>query len=510
MKSHVDNSLPPGWSMAKLGEVLPLSYGKSLVEEKRDSQGSVPVFGSSGQVGRHSTALVDKPTLIIGRKGNVGAVYQSDDPCWVIDTAYFASNTSSLNLRFFRYIIDFLELGRLDRSTAVPGLSRSDYNEVVVPIPPENEQKRIVAELEKQFTRLDTAVTALKHIEANLKRYRAAVLKTACEGRLVPTEAELARGEGRPYEPASVFLEGILADRGFRLHGAQGSGSGGGRESSGGANRKSRPEGSTEPGPAHLPPLPEGWVWTSLGQLFMVCVGATPSRAKTEFWNGDIPWVSSGEVGFCRIRETRESITSLGLAHTSTLMHPPGTVLLGMIGEGKTRGQVAILEIEACNNQNSAAIRVQDTPIPPEYVYRFLEGEYDRTRRRSSGGNQPALNKERVKAIPFPLPPLAEIQRIVKEVERCCSLIDQLEKQVALNIEKAARLRQAVLGRAFDGQLVEQDPNDESSSILLERIRNTLAESKVKTAKSPRRVRPGTTGEGPHQVLGPASTVNKR
>src|SRR5437899_926869 len=121
-------------------------------------------------------------------------------------------------------------------------------------------------------------------------------------------------------------------------------------------------------------------------------------------------------------------------------MHPPGTVLLGMIGEGKTRGQVAILEIAACNDQNSAAIRVPSTPIPPEYVYRFLEGEYDRTRRRSSGGNQPALNKERVKAIPFPLPPLAEIQRIVAEVERYSSLIDQLEKQAEFNLEKGTEL----------------------------------------------------------------------
>lgn len=102
--------------------------------------------------------------------------------------------------------------------------------------------------------------------------------------------------------------------------------------------------------------------------------------------------MSSGEVAFNRIKATRESISAKGLDNSSTNLHPPGTVLLGMIGEGKTRGQVAILDIEACNNQNSAAIRVSETDVLPEYVYSFLEKEYEETRRRGSGGNQPALN----------------------------------------------------------------------------------------------------------------------
>ena len=82
-----------------------------------------------------------------------------------------------------------------------------------VPLPPLAEQRRIVVEIETQFTRLDASVAALRRAQANLKRYRASVLKAACEGRMVPTEAELARSEGREYEPAAVLLERILADR---------------------------------------------------------------------------------------------------------------------------------------------------------------------------------------------------------------------------------------------------------------------------------------------------------
>jgi type I restriction enzyme S subunit len=190
-------------------------------------------------------------------------------------------------------------------------------------------------------------------------------------------------------------------------------------------------------------------VWALIGDAFDVFVGATPSRAKPEYWDGGIPWVSSGEVAFCRIKQTRETISADGLESTSTYLHPAGTVLLGMIGEGKTRGQVAILDIEACNNQNSAAIRVSETKVLPEYIYSFLEKEYEDTRRRGSGGNQPALNKERVRQIPFPLPPVDEQKRIMDEINLRLSVVHETEAQVNANIKRAEGLRQSILSRAF-------------------------------------------------------------
>jgi len=236
-------------------------------------------------------------------------------------------------------------------------------------------------------------------------------------------------------EPASKLLERILAER----------------------RAKSKDKGnyieSASPDIDNLPALPKEWIWTSLGQMFEVYVGATPSRGKQEYWDGSIPWVSSGEVAFCRIRKTKERITEKGLANSSAKLHPQGTVLLGMIGEGKTRGQVAILDIAACNNQNSAAIRVSETGIPSEYVYRYLEGQYEENRLLGSGNNQPALNKARVQRIPLPLPPTNEQQQIVGEVERRLSVIDELEAAVQANLTRVDRLRQAILQRAFCGEL---------------------------------------------------------
>ena len=336
----------------------------------------------------------------------------------------------------------------------ISGANAARIRFAIAPIP---EQRRIVAEIEKQFTRLDAAVAGLRRTRANLKRYRASVLREACSGELVPTEAELARAEGRDYEQAGVLLERILAER--RAHwDAQ-------------EKRRGKYKEPAAPDVSDLPTLPEGWVNSTMGQCFEVYVGATPRRNREDYWGGEIAWVSSSEVAFNRITATRETITAAGYDNASVNLHPKGTVLLGMIGEGKTRGQVAILDIPACNSQNSAALRVSEVGLPPGFVFYYLMGQYEATRRIGSGNNQPALNKSRVQEIVLPLPPLAEQHRIVAEVERRLSVIQQAETAVEASLRRAERLRQSILKRAFCGELVPRDPDDEPASVLLERIR---------------------------------------
>lgn len=306
-----------------------------------------------------------------------------------------------------------------------------------IPLPSIPEQRRIVAEIEKQFTRLDAGVTALRRVQANLKRYRAVVLKAAFEGRLVPTESDLIKAGIRnsKLETGEAQIAGIVAER---------------RKNWQGRGPYKEPAALDT---SSLVTLPDGWIWTSIGTCFFVAVGATPSRREASYWGGEIPWVSSGEVHFSSIFNTRETITQTGVENSSTQMNPSGSVLLGMIGEGKTRGQTAILKIDACNNQNCAAIWVSRTPVPPEYVYYWLWSQYDNTRRSSSGNNQPALNKARIEAMLLPFPPLAEQQRIVAEVERRLSVVEELETLVIFNLARAARLRQSILQRAFLGEL---------------------------------------------------------
>lgn len=362
-----------------------------------------------------------------------------------------------------------------------PSTRDTDFEDHQVRLPPSNEQKRILAVLEPALSKIDEAQESLERVRKNLDRYRSSVLKAACEGRLVPNEAELARKEGREFEPASELLKRILIARREAWEKSQLEVYAK-KDKKPPKNWKSRYREPAAPDTSELPELPEGWCWSSLGQCFEICVGSTPSRTEPAFWNGNIPWVSSGEIRFNTIQETKEHISSSGLEGSSVRVCPPGTVMVGMIGEGKTRGQTAILGIEAGHNQNCASILVSKTPIPPEYVFYWLWSQYYATRGAGSGNNQPALNKSKVETIFIPVPPLGEIRLIVDAVSKEMTVYDEMHRVLKASFTKCHILRQSFLKRAFSGKLAPQDPDDEPAAVLLERIRAQRLEQQKLTA----------------------------
>ena len=125
--------------------------------------------------------------------------------------------------------------------------------------------------------------------------------------------------------------------------------------------------------------------------------------------------------------------------------------MLAMIGEGKTRGQAAILQIPAAHNQNTAAILVSKTPCSPKYIYYFLMMNYENTRRVGSGNNQKALNKERVRALRFPFCSFSEQKVVVNEIESRISVCDNIEQTIDAALQRAEALRQSILKKAFEG-----------------------------------------------------------
>ena len=328
------------------------------------------------------------------------------------------------------------------------------------------QQTRIVAKLEELLSDLDAGVAELNAAQKKLAQYRQSLLKAAVEGALT---AEW-RAKHQPLETGAQLLQRILQERRARWEARQLAKFAEQGKTPPKDWQKKYPE-PVQPDTSGLPELPQGWVWSSIGQCFQVAVGATPSRKEPAYWNGAIPWVSSGEVRFCHITATKEQITEDGLLNSSTQINPVGSVLLGMIGEGKTRGQVAILDVEAANNQNCAAIWVSETEIPPEYVYCWLWSQYEQTRRGSSGNNQPALNKSIVERICLPLAPVDELKETMRVVDGELERI--LEQVAAIDhaLQQSTAQRQNILRAAFSGQLVPQDPHDKPASALLERIR---------------------------------------
>jgi len=192
------------------------------------------------------------------------------------------------------------------------------------------------------------------------------------------------------------------------------------------------------------------WCISELGNFVKLKIGGTPSRNNPIYWKEEIPWVSSGEVANCEIYKTKEFISSLGSEHSSAKLLPKGTVLIAMIGQGKTRGQAAILRIEAATNQNVCAILLPNQLIKSEYMYLYLCSRYETSRSVATGGNQAALSGTKISQFIFPLPPLAEQEEIVARVEQHLQTIAQLETQIATRETTTKQLMQSILKDAFE------------------------------------------------------------
>lgn len=147
--------LPKGWEWARLGEVYKFEYGKGLPQNSRNESGDFPVYGSNGIVGYHDEYLVNEKSLVVGRKGSIGAVNLVLEPFWPIDTTYYVTPPESLDLLYTNYLLKTLELGKLDKATAIPGLNRQDAYIIIVGLPPTPEQKRIVAKVDKLMALCD-------------------------------------------------------------------------------------------------------------------------------------------------------------------------------------------------------------------------------------------------------------------------------------------------------------------------------------------------------------------
>lgn len=400
-------------------ERLNLIKGKPLDE-------LFPYYGATGQVGWIDSFLTDGEYILLGEDGApflnpyAGKAYIIYGKTWVNNHAHILR--SKTNNEFLCYYLNYFNYKNYVSGTTRLKLTQAQMRKIPIPNIPSDEQFRIVARIEELFSELDKAVGTLKTTKEQLEVYRQAVLKAAFEGKYTKWWRK-----NHNVSANEEYCELRKENQVFK-------------DTSGDENELSLN-------------IPDEWMKVRLGEIFDVEVGATPSRQHAEYWNGSIPWVSSGEVRFTTINKTREMITDIGLKNASTNLQPIGTVLLAMIGEGKTRGQSAILNIPAAHNQNTAAILVSKTLCQPKYIYYFLQLNYENTRRVGSGNNQKALNKERVRAIRVPFAPIAEQSIIVKEIEKRLSICENIEQTVNTALAQADAMRQSILKQTFEEKI---------------------------------------------------------
>ena len=233
--------------------------------------------------------------------------------------------------------------------------------------------------------------------------------------------------------------------------------------------------------------MPDGWCYCNVEQLAYVETGATPKKGnKLYYENGSIPWITSTAVNQDPINDFQSLITEKALRETNVKVFPKRTLILAMYGEGKTRGSVSELNIEAGTNQACAGLICEHLPYEIKcFLKLFLKYNYNLIRLESSGGVQPNLNLGIVKKTILPLPSTEEQNEIVDRINDIFSQIDALEKWCATELARSGMLRQSILRAAFSGELVPQDPEDEPASELLARIqaeRASAARDKFKPA----------------------------
>lgn len=208
-----------------------------------------------------------------------------------------------------------------------------------------------------------------------------------------------------------------------------------------------------------------------ISSIASVGTGSTPLRSNAQFFaNTGTPWITSSATSQAIIQQASEFVTPAAISAHRLKIYPKGTLLVAMYGEGKTRGQVAELGIDATINQACAAILVDNTKALTAFVKLALQANYLNMRELAEGGNQPNLNLSKVKEFEIPLPMLDVQTKIVRRVEAFLTLADRIEARATVARNQAQRLSPLVLAKAFRGELVPQDPGDEPASKLLQRV----------------------------------------
>ena len=485
-----DGVLPRGWVITTLGYV---TYPRGVKIKPSDLE-NVPFVGLKS-IQAHTMKL-----LAVGRTGDVkssGYYFSQGDVLYgrlrpYLNKVYMPHFTglasgefivlpaqNFLDNAYLKYFLNQVGFASYATRLNAGDRPRVDFNQLTdypFPLPPLPEQHRIVAEIEKQFTRLDASVDALKRVQANLKRYRASVLKAAGEGKLVVTEAELARSEGRDYEPAGRLLERILIERRAKWESQE--------------KRRGKYKEPVAPDTSDLPGVPEGWVWATLPHLGELNRGKSKHRPRNDprLLGGPYPFIQTGDIRHSQglVTSHGQTYSAFGLAQSR--LWPSGTLCITIAANIAETG---ILNYPACFPDSVVGFVCDDDPVLTKFLEFFIRTEREELDRFAPATAQKNLNLKVLSELAVPLPPLAEQRRIVAEVERRLSVVEQAEAAVDAGLKRAERLRQSILKEAFAGRLVPQDPNDEPASVLLERIRaeREAAEAAAKSNRKPRRRR---------------------
>jgi type I restriction enzyme S subunit len=504
------NFIPSGWLEAELGEVAEIVRGIAFPKEAKYSSPGPGLIACLRTTNiqknvdwsdlwyvpdeyRRSEAQLVRPYDVLISTANsselVGKVAQVGKGALRATLGAFISlirfSTELNPVFFYLQLSSPIVQSRIRRlastTTNIANISTKSLAKVRLLVPSFKEQDRIVRVLEEKLAMLDSAFASLVHAERRLSRYRGSILRAACEGRLVTMEAELARIEGREYESGDALVRKVLNSRQIsrRNH----------RFSSHQASQYREP--SLPNLMAEVCQLPPGWAVASLEQITdperVICYGILMPKEDVL---GGVPYVRvvdlrDGQIDIRKLRRTSKPIAEK-YARSSL---QTGDLLLSIRG---TYGRVAKVpsELGGGNITQDTARLAVSRQIDADYVSIHLKSPITQSwlRKVARGVAVKGVNIADIRTCPIFLPPRSEQARIVAEVQRRLSIVEEVEASVNASTIRSKRLRESILVNAFAGSLMPQALGDEPASVLLERIRQARAEQEREDPR-PRRGR---------------------
>ena len=402
-----------GSTPTKLNSGIPLVTAKNVKKGYNDY--SIKDYISLEEYeSRKSRGISKKGDLLFTTEAPLGNVSIADLDVFsagqrLITLQAFGCNLLNNTLMMYFILSDLFQKSLLEKKTGttVAGIKASKLKDILIPLPPLAEQKRIVAKIEELLPKVEEygkAQEKLNKLNEELpERLKKSILQEAIEGRLVPQDPN--------DEPASALLSKIREEKKQLVK----------------AGKLKKKDLEEIPIPEDEIPfeIPESWEWCKLGWIGTWGAGATPAKGNPEFYDkGTIPWLRTGELNNSYVYDSEIKVTEKALEKCSLRMCQKGDVLIAMYGA--TIGKVAIAGIELTTNQACCAC----TPyhIYNKYLLYYLLACKKTFIEMGEGGAQPNISREKIIAFPFALPPLAEQHRIVAKIEQLFKEIDKLKK----------------------------------------------------------------------------------
>ncbi|MCZ8158444.1 MAG: restriction endonuclease subunit S [Rhizobiaceae bacterium] len=393
-------NVPSHWEIGPLKRLLDLQNGADHKAIETDD--GVPVIGSGGAFAFASMAMFDGESVLLGRKGTIDRPIYVNGPFWTVDTMYWSKVNPGVSAKFAYYSATTIPFGYYSTNTALPSMTKAALNAHAVACPSYEEQSAIAAFLDRETSKIDALIAEQERLLELLTEKRQSVISHAVTKGL------------NPHAPMK------------------------------------------DSGVAWLGEVPAHWTVSPLKSLAKIGNGSTPNRDTPEYWAEEgFPWLNSSVVNQARVTESDQFVTQLALDQCHLPLIDPPAILVGITGQGKTRGMATALGFKATVSQHVAYVKPRGGTLLDSFLLRVFEAIYDRLRIESdgAGSTKGAITCEQIGNIRIPLPSIDEQAFISAQLASELATMDKLgleaEKAIALLSER----RSALIAAAVTGQI---------------------------------------------------------